>query len=99
MTRQPAKTTDPEAHHERARNLGLYGLLAHWDEVQSQDWLPWVLETEEAERRRRSLERRIHNARVGAFKPAPRSMNSSPCSSSTRAPTSFCSDPMASVKR
>ena len=69
MTRQPAKTTDPEAHHERARTLGLYGLLAHWDEVQSQDWLPWVLETEEAERRRRSLERRIHNARVGAFKP------------------------------
>jgi DNA replication protein DnaC len=69
MTRPPAKTTDPEAHHQRARNLGLYGLLAHWNEVQSQDWLPWVLETEEVERRRRSLERRIHNARVGAFKP------------------------------
>ena len=69
MTRQPTKTTDPDSHHERARNLGLHGLLAHWDEAQDQDWLPWLLETEEVERRRRSLERRIHNARVGAFKP------------------------------
>ena len=69
MPNHPATIKDPEAHHERARTLGLYGLLAHWDEVQGQDWLPWVLETEEVERRRRSLERRIHNARVGAFKP------------------------------
>ena len=69
MTKNPATIKDLDSHHERARNLGLHGLLAHWDEVQSQDWVPWVLETEEAERRRRSLERRIHNARVGAFKP------------------------------
>ena len=69
MTKNPATIKDLDSHHERARNLGLHGLLAHWDEVQNQDWVPWVLETEEAERRRRSLERRIHNARVGAFKP------------------------------
>ncbi len=69
MTSNPTKTKDPDSHHDRARQLGLYGLLTHWEEVQGQDWLPWVLETEETERRRRSLERRIHNARVGAFKP------------------------------
>ncbi|MBC8443278.1 ATP-binding protein [PVC group bacterium] len=70
MTRNPATSKDPaDSQLERARTLGLYGLLAHWDEAQDQDWLPWVLETEEVERRRRSLERRIHNARVGAFKP------------------------------
>jgi len=69
MTSNPATMKKPaDLHLERARTLGLYGLLAHWEEVQDQDWLPWVLETEEVERRRRSLERRIHNARVGAFK-------------------------------
>jgi DNA replication protein DnaC len=60
---------DPDSNYEQARKLGLYGLLAHWDEAKNESWLPWVLDTEEAERRRRSLERRIHNARVGAFKP------------------------------
>ena len=59
---------DPDALRERARKQGLYGLLAHWDQVEGADWLPWLLETEESERRRRSLERRIHNARIGAFK-------------------------------
>jgi DNA replication protein DnaC len=68
MTSSPA-IPDPDSNYERARKLGLYGLLAHWDEAKGQSWLPWVLGTEEAERRRRSLERRIHNARVGAFKP------------------------------
>jgi DNA replication protein DnaC len=65
----PPTIRDLEANRERARKLGLYGLLAHWDEAGGQDWLSWVLETEELERRRRSLERRIHNARIGAFKP------------------------------
>lgn len=54
--------------HDRARRLGLYGLLAHWDEVREQEWLPRLLEIEDAERRRRSLERRIRSARIGAFK-------------------------------
>ena len=69
MTNNPATIKDSDHLHERSRKLGLYGLLAHWDEVQGKDWLPWVLETEEVERRRRSLERRIRAARVGAFKP------------------------------
>jgi DNA replication protein DnaC len=60
---------DPDAARDRARKLGLYGLLAHWDEVEDDTWLPKLLDLEEAERKRRSLERRIHNARIGAFKP------------------------------
>jgi DNA replication protein DnaC len=63
-----ATTQEPGADRDRARRLGLYGLLAHWDEVRDQNWLPRVLEIEDAERRRRSLERRIHSARIGAFK-------------------------------
>lgn len=58
----------PDSLRERARKLGLYGLLAHWDKAESADWLTWLLETEETERHHRSLERRIHNARIGAFK-------------------------------
>jgi DNA replication protein DnaC len=60
---------EPAADRDRARRLGLYGLLAQWDEVRDQEWLPRLLEIEDAERRRRSLERRIHSARIGAFKP------------------------------
>ncbi len=66
----PSDVAAPTAStRERARTLGLYGLLAHWDELQQESWLPTLLDIEEEERRRRSLERRIHNARIGAFKP------------------------------
>jgi DNA replication protein DnaC len=61
-------TAVPGADRERAQRLGFYGLLAHWDEVQGQPWLPHLLEIEDTERRRRSLERRIRSARIGAFK-------------------------------
>jgi DNA replication protein DnaC len=60
--------SEPAADRDRARRLGLYGLLAHWDEVRDQAWLPRLLEIEDAERSRRSLERRIRSARIGAFK-------------------------------
>lgn len=53
---------------ERAKALGLYGLLAHWDEYGGAAWLGRLLEVEEAERARRSLERRIADARLGKFK-------------------------------
>ena len=53
---------------ERARNLGLYGLIARWDELRGEPWLPELITTEEAERARRGLERRINNARIGAVK-------------------------------
>ncbi len=53
----------------RLRKMGLYGLLACWDEIAEKDWLPEVLGIEEGERKRRSLERRVRNAKIGAFKP------------------------------
>jgi len=53
----------------RARALGLYGLLANWNEVRDKPWLPEVLAYEESERKRRSLERRLRFARIGSFKP------------------------------
>jgi hypothetical protein len=53
----------------RARRLGLYGLLAHWDDVVGQTWLPDLIGWEEAERRRRGFERRLRRARLTRFKP------------------------------
>jgi DNA replication protein DnaC len=53
----------------RAKVLGLYGLLARWDEVREEPWLQELFSIEEEERKRRSLERRIRNARIGSFKP------------------------------
>lgn len=53
----------------RARRLGLYGLLAHWSDVRPQPWLPVLLDYEERERQRRSLDRRLQQARLGHFKP------------------------------
>jgi DNA replication protein DnaC len=61
-------TIDSDVTRERARKLGLYGLLAHWDEIDDDAWLEKLLQIEETERKRRSLERRIHNARIGGFK-------------------------------
>jgi DNA replication protein DnaC len=54
----------------RAKALTLYGLLAHWDEVGEDDaWVERLLRWEEAERQRRSLDRRLRAARIGRFKP------------------------------
>jgi len=54
---------------DRARKLGLYGLLANWSTVAHEDWLPSVIEYEENERQRRSLDKRIKQAHIGTFKP------------------------------
>lgn len=53
----------------RATKLGLWGLLANWTQFSTQPWLPQLLDCEETERARRSLERRIHDAKLGKFKP------------------------------
>ncbi len=53
----------------RLRRLGLYGLLAQADTLVRESWLERLLDIEESERQRRSLKRRINNARLGAFKP------------------------------
>lgn len=54
---------------ERARRLGLHGLVASWEEVGETEWVKKVVDLEERERQRRSLERRIRNGRIGRLKP------------------------------
>lgn len=58
-----------EAARERLRRLGFYGLLAQAETVVQEPWLARLLDIEESERARRSLKRRLDNARLGAFKP------------------------------
>jgi IstB-like ATP binding protein len=53
---------------QRAKALRLYGLLAHWTEIADAPWLPTLLQWEEDEHIRRSLERRMKSARLGRFK-------------------------------
>jgi DNA replication protein DnaC len=61
--------SDPDPLRERARALHLHGLLTHWSEVATQPWLATLLDWEERERARRSLERRLQEAHIGRFKP------------------------------
>jgi|SRR5215467_10579696 len=62
-------TNNLEALHGRAKALNLHGLLAHWSQVAAADWVPALLDWEEQERSRRSLERRLRAAHIGRFKP------------------------------
>jgi DNA replication protein DnaC len=62
------RTTMDDPLLARAKALKLYGLLAHWSEVAASDWLAPLIEWEEAERARRSLERRLGNAKLGRFR-------------------------------
>ncbi len=72
MTRET--TTSPQAQclleaKERARRLGLWGLLAHWEACADSPWVERLLGYEEEERARRSLERRLSRAKIDRFKP------------------------------
>jgi len=69
MSPETMTTTPPRELRERARALGLHGLLLRWDELGREPWIPRLLEVEEEERSRRSLLRRLRNARIGRFKP------------------------------
>lgn len=62
-------TLSVEELKQRLRQLGLYGLLAHAEELLNEPWIGRLLEIEESERRRRSLKRRLDSARLGTFKP------------------------------
>jgi DNA replication protein DnaC len=66
-----AKPASPPAadRRGRAQKLGLWGLLAHWNEVEEAAWTETLLGYEEEERSRRSLERRLRRAKLGSFKP------------------------------
>jgi len=63
------KTPPPDELQVRLKRLGLYGVLARWPELHAEAWLKRLADIEESERKRRSLERRIHNAQIGTFKP------------------------------
>ena len=58
-----------DALRVRAQALRLHGLLAHWPQVGGAEWVAKLLQWEEDERARRSLERRLIDARIGRFKP------------------------------
>jgi DNA replication protein DnaC len=67
-------TTTPDsadrlALRDRVHRLGFFGLLTNWSDVVDAPWLLGLVEQEEHERKRRSLERRLVKARIGAFKP------------------------------
>lgn len=53
----------------RAQGLRLNGVLAHWEQAGTQPWLAQLVQWEEDERARRSMERRMRSAAIGAFKP------------------------------
>jgi DNA replication protein DnaC len=63
---RPPAENDPLM--SRVRRLCLHGLLAHWAEVAGKPWVAELCAYEESERHRRSLERRLRYARIGAFK-------------------------------
>jgi DNA replication protein DnaC len=60
---------NPEELKTRLKALGLFGLIACWEQIADKPWLRDVLALEERERQKRGLERRLRNARVGIFKP------------------------------
>jgi DNA replication protein DnaC len=58
-----------ESLRARAQALHLHGMLAHWPQIASADWVEPLIQWEEDERSRRSLERRLASAHIGRFKP------------------------------
>jgi DNA replication protein DnaC len=58
-----------DALRQRAAKIGLHGLVERWSEIGGEDWVLRLVVLEEGERAKRSLERRVRNAKIGAFKP------------------------------
>jgi len=54
---------------ELAKQLGIKVMETDWDRYKDEPWLQPLLEAEEKERDRRSMERRVKDGRVGQFKP------------------------------
>ena len=54
---------------ERAHRLGLWGLVANFEELEKEPSIEKLIGYEEVERARRSLERRVRNAKLRRFKP------------------------------
>jgi len=64
-----ATTPDFDALRKRLRTLALYGLAVQDEALLAEPWIERVIDIEDRERRRRSLKRRLANARISAFKP------------------------------
>jgi hypothetical protein len=60
--------TTSDLLRQRAQALRFHGLLSHWVDVVDAPWLAPLLQWEEDERMRRSLERRLKGAQLGRFK-------------------------------
>jgi len=60
--------TNLDVLQARAKALHLHGLLAHWPEALATGWVEPLLDWEDEERARRSLERRLKDAHIGRFK-------------------------------
>ncbi|HEX9556475.1 MAG TPA: IS21-like element helper ATPase IstB [Reyranella sp.] len=62
-----------DALKPRAQALRLHGLIVHWPEAtadaKAAAWVAALIDWEEQERARRSLERRLKDAHIGRFKP------------------------------
>jgi DNA replication protein DnaC len=69
MTNHPNTSNTAAQLRQRAQALQLNGLLAHWAQIADQAWLVQLIEWEEHERARRSMERRLRTAKIGQFKP------------------------------
>ncbi len=65
----PPRSPDLMDVEKRLKRLGFYDLMARLDQVREEPWLMPLIEREEAERQRRSLERRFRDAHIGALKP------------------------------
>ena len=62
-------STDFEALRKRLHQLGLFGLLAQDNTLLSKPWVGSLITIEQNERQRRSLVRRLRDAKLGPFKP------------------------------
>ena len=63
-TNTTTTTPDFDALRKRLRSLTLYGLAAQDNDLLTEPWLQRVIDIEDRERKRRSLERRLTSARV-----------------------------------
>jgi len=68
-TNPPNEPLNLENLRERLLRLGLHGLLANVETVINEPWLRQVLAIEEAERSRRSFQRRLKAARLQKYNP------------------------------
>jgi DNA replication protein DnaC len=60
--------SDLDALRDRLQRLGFFGLISSWNDFAGEPWLAKLVEIEEKERKKRSLDRRLRHARIGAFK-------------------------------